>query len=227
LGSSFRWMLRAGVLRRVLVVFTFFLIAVLGFRLYSSYSTQLTWVPVLTEDIPLGARIATNKIKLVQAPRGLISGDIVRRTEDLNGKYAITLLYKDQPVNRRSISDTQPQSSGYGLPAGHVAFPLTIDGKLKAAQGIVKKGALIDLILVTNTEVEWLQRSPGNVPTTPLLTKVRVLDVVGNVWVLDLTPDQANALAAITASNPPIHAIITDPANPDLNAIYGKGGEAR
>jgi hypothetical protein len=139
----------------------------------------------------------------------------------------LTVLYKDQPINKKAISDKQTQGSGYGLPVGHVAYSLQVDGDLRAAVGMVKKGSYLDLILVINNKSDWLMRNPGNVPTVPLLTKVRVLDVIGNVWVLDLTADQASALAAISSSKIPMQAILTDPANPDLNAIYGKGGEVR
>jgi hypothetical protein len=226
-----------GLLWRVLLSAILITAVLVGFREWNARAAQLVFVPVPKGDIPAGTLLsALTHMDAVEVPIRLVTSDVVQSPDEVNGKYAVTTLFAGLPISKKALSLKSPESSIYSLPPGHVAFPLIVDRRsLLASATFVKKDALIDLVVVVGAsekeKTEWLLARPDQPPARPLITKVKVMDVVskGNslVWILDLTHEQAISMAAIDAQAYNVYAILTEPENKDLDAILGKGGEER
>jgi hypothetical protein len=211
------------------------MLALLGFREWGARTSELVFVPVPKTDIPPGTQLsALSHMDAVEMPLRLVSAGMVQSADDVNGKYALTTLYAGIPFSKKAIGTRPPDSSVYELPPGHVAFPLTVDRRsLLASSSFIRRGSLIDLVVVTATSDKdnptWILAIPPHPPAEPLISKVRVLDVINKnntlVWVLDLTSTQAVSMAAIDAQAYNVYAILTDPQNEDLRTVLGKGGE--
>ncbi len=113
-------------------------------------------VVVAAQDIPAGATIAPEMLKLSTLPQEALLPDVFRRTEDVVGKIAVVSLVMGEQVLPSKVAATSgPDLSRFGenpplsliVPEGMRALSIPVD-QVSAAGGLVRPGDYVDVIYV-------------------------------------------------------------------------------
>ncbi len=204
-------------------------------------------VPVVVAimDIPRGALLTSEVLKIRDFPKDLAPPGTVKSKEDAIGRAVVNQLVKDEPILEGKLAD---KGAGRGLqaliPKGMRAYTIQSQNTAANVAGFVLPGNRVDILLtISNIVGAGADDVTGGATTTTLLQNIEILAVdqvleapaankidgatLRTVTLL-VTPDQAAKLD-LGATKGSLHLTlrsleddlpaITRPAN--LNDIYG------
>lgn len=153
-------------------------------------STPKKQIYVAAKDIKQGEFLRTSDFILEDKPISNITSDMVKSLDGIKNKYATQDIYKEDPLNKNTISDKNNPSKMFLKPGEReFSIPLTkLDNDAFAAT--LRLGDIVD---ITHT---YISGKGDPVPITEVTgTKVRVLGAVDSQGKF-LEPNDKNVLAA-------------------------------
>jgi pilus assembly protein CpaB len=200
--------------KRLLIIGTLavFLAGVVTFGFYRVMRASLATVSrgsvpvvVAATDLPLGARLQANLLRLTQFPAADLPAGAFHSVAELDGRGVLVPMAKNELVLSNKVAS---EKAGAGLPAvipsGMRAVSVKVNDVVSVA-GFVAPGTRVDVLLTGNPSKD---NDPGKVATTTVLENVLVLAAgpkiepnskgePQNVPVITLlvTPEEAQKLA--------------------------------
>jgi pilus assembly protein CpaB len=201
---------------------------------------QMRSVVVATAELPVGARIRTQDIRVVNVPEELAPQKCLDKMDEVKDRVVTSLILKDEPVVSSRLA---PPGSAPGLapmiPAGYRAVSVRVNDVIGVA-GFIQPGMRVDVLASGR-----LPNSDDSVTRT-VLQNVAVLSagqvlqpepkgqvINAQVVTLQVRPDEAEILA-LTSGEGRIQLILRNSSDTavvptpgaHLTAIYNKGGES-
>jgi pilus assembly protein CpaB len=127
-------------------------------------------VVVTVEDIPRGASITDDLVKIRDYPKGMVPPGTLTKVEDVLNRAVSTPMVKDEPVLDGKLA---PKGAGRGMsplvPMGMRAFTILTPSVASAVGGFILPGNKVDVLLTMD--------SKGGSMTTTLLQNLEILAV--------------------------------------------------
>jgi pilus assembly protein CpaB len=166
-------------------------------------AVPMTGVVVASTDLPLGAELKADDMRVVQFPQGQTPEGAFSSAEELVGRGVISALVKNEPIIPAKLA---PKEGGAGLPPiipqGQRAVSVRVDDVIGVA-GYVLPGTRVDVLTTVTPTNEQTDTT-----TKVILSNVQVLaagtridqdqenkPVQVTVVTLVVAPDQAERLA--------------------------------
>ena len=167
-----------------------------GFMLLpSTLPAQPRPVVVAVVDLPRGASVTPEAVKIKEFPRDLVPAGALSKLEDAVNRVIFVPLTKDEPVLESKLA---PKGAGRGLsaliPPGMRAYSVKVPDVAQGVAGFILPGNRVDVLLSLG-EISGTNATGGG-STTTLLQNVEILAVDKDLRSVTLlvTPEQANLL---------------------------------
>lgn len=174
-------------------------------RLLSSaqaYTKDMTNVVVAKVDIPLGTKIVSDQLMVVQFPKNAMPDGTFETAEKLVGRVAVTNIKSREPVTESRLA---PEGTTGGLsaviPEGYRAMTVKVDDVV-GISGFIQPGTLVDVVVVIDPADKNAEQGPIS---KIVLQNIKVL---ANGQNIDQPKDEreANSVKAITLQVTPEQA---------------------
>ncbi|MGZ3384941.1 MAG: Flp pilus assembly protein CpaB [Isosphaeraceae bacterium] len=133
-------------------------------------------VVVAVVDLPRGASITPEEVKIKEFPRDLVPAGALSKLEDAVNRGIFVPLTKDEPVLESKLA---PKGAGRGLsaliPSGMRAYSVKVPDVAQGVAGFILPGNRVDVLLSLG-EVSGTKETGGG-STTTLLQNVEILAV--------------------------------------------------
>ena len=133
-------------------------------------------VVVAVVDLPRGASITPEAVKIKEFPRDLVPAGALSKLEDAVNRGIFVPLTKDEPVLESKLA---PKGAGRGLsaliPSGMRAYSVKVPDVAQGVAGFILPGNRVDVLLSLG-EISGTNESGGG-STTTLLQNVEILAV--------------------------------------------------
>ena len=175
-----------------------------------AFSKDMTKVAVAKVAIPLGTKIVTEQVMMVQFPRESMPDGIFDNADKLVGRVAVVNIAAREPITDSRLA---PEGTAGGLsaviPEGYRAMTVKVDDVV-GISGFIMPGTLVDVVVVITPE----DASRGAGPISKIvLQNIKVLANGQNIdkpenqrdvnsvkaVTLQVTPEQAEKLALATS----------------------------
>ena len=167
-----------------------------------AYSKNLSRVAVAKVAIPLGTKIVSEQLMVVQFPKESLPDGTFEAPEKLAGRVAIVNIGAREPITESKIA---PEGSSGGLsaviPEGYRAMTVKVDDVV-GISGFIMPGTLVDVVVVIDPDDQSNQKNPIS---KIVLQNIKVL---ANGQNIDKPEDQreANSVKAVTLQVTPEQA---------------------
>ena len=133
-------------------------------------------VVVVIVDLPRGASITPEAVKIKEFPRDLVPAGALSKLEDAVNRVIFVPLTKDEPVLESKLA---PKGAGRGLsaliPSGMRAYSVKVPDVAQGVAGFILPGNRVDVLLSLG-EISGTKETGGG-STTTLLQNVEILAV--------------------------------------------------
>jgi pilus assembly protein CpaB len=188
----------------------FGLLAAFGVSRYLSsaqaYTKNMKTIVVAKVDIPLGTKITSEQLALVQFPKESMPDGIFEAPDKLAGRIAVVNIRAREPVTDSKLA---PEGSAAGLsaviPEGYRAMTVKVD-EVVGISGFIQPGTLVDVVVVIDPADKTNEQGPISkivLQNIKVLANGQNLDKPENereantvrAVTLQVTPEQAEKLA--------------------------------
>ena len=202
--------------------------------------TKMRNVVVATADLPVGARIRPQEIRVVAVPDELAPQNCFEKLEDVKDRVVINVVMKDEPV---VLTRLAPPGSAPGLapmiPAGFRAVSVRVNDVIGVA-GFIQPGMRVDVLAsgrLPNSEDSVTRTVLQNVTVLSagqlLQPEAKGQVINAQVVTLQVRPDEAEILA-LTSGEGKIQLVLRNSSDTDvapthganLKTVYSVGGVA-
>src|SRR5271165_4115693 len=133
-------------------------------------------IVVAVVDLPRGASITPEEVKIKEFPRDLVPAGALSKLEDAVNRGIFVPLTKDEPVLESKLA---PKGAGRGLsaliPSGMRAYSVKVPDVAQGVAGFILPGNRVDVLLSLG-EISGTNETGGGMTTT-LLQNVEILAV--------------------------------------------------
>jgi len=180
---------------------------------YVEPPTGMLEIVVAAQNIPRGTRITADAVQKANWPDTSVPQGTLTNVEDALGRIARLDMVLDMPVTEGMVTDKPGDLGGMGsdaalqIPAGKVAYALPVSRYAGVAWAL-QPGDHVDVIislLVTDLDEEFQTALPDNAACVQppegeecqggIMGRLQVL---GNGWVVNLTPGEAQRPRLVT-----------------------------
>jgi len=167
-----------------------------------AYSKGLSQVAVAKVSIPLGTKIITEMVTMVQFPKESTPDGTFAAAEKLVGRVAITNIGAREPITEARLA---PEGTAGGLsaviPEGYRAMTVKVDDVV-GISGFIMPGTLVDIVVV----IEPAENTGRQNPISKIV--LQNIKVLANGQNIDKPEDQreANSVKAVTLQVTPQQA---------------------
>lgn len=129
---------------------------VLAFALNALMARPANKVPAirLTKDVEVGTYITNDMISKIEISADAITVDTVTQESDIVGKYAKNNLYKDDMVNKKSLTNDEynHETLFYGLEKGKQYVTVTLKSLASSVAGRIKPNDIVSIYTLDEEE---------------------------------------------------------------------------
>lgn len=167
-----------------------------------AYTKDMTNVVVAKVDIPLGTKIVSDQLTVVQFPKSAMPDGTFETAEKLVGRVAVTNIKPREPVTESRLA---PEGTTGGLsaviPEGYRAMTVKVDDVV-GISGFIQPGTLVDVVVVIDPADKNSEQGPIS---KIVLQNIKVL---ANGQNIDQPKDEreANSVKAVTLQVTPEQA---------------------
>lgn len=133
-------------------------------------------IVVATQDLPRGATISSDAVRLRECPKEMVPQGAVTKLSDAVDRAVTSPLVKDEPILNGKLA---PKGAGRGLaaliPRGMRAFTIQCSNITTGVAGFILPGNKVDVLLTVNGQQG--EDTTGGGSTTTLLQNVEILAV--------------------------------------------------
>ena len=122
--------------------------------LFNASAANLTTIVRIKNDIKIGTQITSKDIETVEVGAYNLPSNVVRKPDDVVGKYAAAELLKDEYVLSTKISDTPATENVYlyGMNGSKRVMSVTLPSFAKGLSGKLMSGDIVSVIAVDYQE---------------------------------------------------------------------------
>ncbi len=122
--------------------------------LFNASAANLTTIVRIKNDIKVGTEITSKDIETVEVGAYNLPSNVVRKPDDVVGKYAAVELLKDEYVLSTKISDTPATENVYlyGMNGSKRVMSVTLPSFAKGLSGKLMSGDIVSVIAVDYQE---------------------------------------------------------------------------